>query len=138
MHDARTLEHPRERHVGAEPHGAAQVPSLRDVLRGERGVDGDLLGGLSGRWSELHGHVDPPALEAGLDHPARVHLEGRERSRQAKRDVEMAMVDGASLGRYGHAVAGRLGPSEPRHAEKSRDGGGAGGCHLAIIGRNLL
>jgi hypothetical protein len=50
----------------------------------------------------------------------------------------MSMVDGASLDRHGHAVSDRLSPAEPRHAAKSRDGDGAGGCHPAIIGRNLL
>src|SRR5262245_10040170 len=137
-HDARALEHPRERHVVAETQGAPEITGLRDVLRSEPSVDSDLLRGLARRRRELHGHIDAAALETGLDQTARVHLEGRERARQAERDVQMAMVDGASLSRYGHAVPDRLGPAEPRHAAKSRDGGGAGRCHPAIIGRNLL
>src|SRR5262245_15865939 len=137
-HDARPLEHPRERHVTAATHRAPELPGPRDVLCSERGVHGDLLRALAGRRRELDGHIDAAALETGLDQAPRVHLEGRERARQAERDVEMAMVDGASLSRYGHAVPDRLGPAEPRHAAKSRDGAGAGRCHPAIIGRNLL
>ncbi len=62
-HDARTLEHPRERHVPAQADGLAERSRLLDVLRGERRIDADLLGGLARRRADLHGDVDPTALE---------------------------------------------------------------------------
>src|SRR5437870_1708051 len=81
-HDARALQHPRERHLTAQPHGTAELPRLGDVLRRERGVDTDLLRALAGCRSELNGPVDTTALEARLDHPTSVHLEGAERARK--------------------------------------------------------
>src|SRR5882724_8461718 len=136
--DARTLEHPRERHVFAEARGASERPRLLDVLGGERGIDSDLLGRLAWRRAELNGDVDPPTLETRLDQPASVHLERAERAWQPQRDVEVAMVDGARFDGHGRGGPASLGPAESRHAAKGRNRGEPGGWHPAIIGRNLL
>jgi len=137
-HDTRTLEHPRERHVWAEAHRAAELSSLGDVLGGEGLIDAELLRRLARHGAELNGDVDPPALETRLDQTARVHLERGERARKSQRDVEVPMVDGARFDRQGDRVPARLGPAESRHAAKARNRGSPSGCHPVIIGRNLL
>ena len=137
-HDARTLEHPRERHLFAQADGAAEGSGLLDILGGERGIDADLLGGLTGRRTDLHGDVDTSSLEARLDQPARVHLAGTEGARQAQRDVEVAVVDGARCDGHRESVTGALGPAESRHAAERRVRREAGGWHRVIIGRNCL
>ena len=137
-HDPRPLEHPRERHVAADAHAATELARFGDELRGQRVVDADPLRGLARCCAELHGHVDPTALEPRLDQPARVHLERGERARETKRNVEVAVIDGARFDRHGHRVAAALGPTESRHAANGGNSIKPGRCHQAIIGRNSL
>ena len=118
-HHAGTLQHPVERDVAADAEVAqldGQRARPRDVLARERGVGDDTLRGLPGHGRDLHRHVDATALDPAGDDAARLELERRQRARQAERDVEVAMIDGARLHRHDERVAAHFRSSEPGHA----------------------
>ena len=119
-HDARPLEHPRERDVTGEAELRRERPRPLRVFAREGGIDRDALERATGAGAELDVEIDPPALEPLGQHAPHARLETGERARQADREIEMAVIHRARLGADRAEVGRDFGATEPRHAADHR------------------